>query len=186
MKSVCSAVLLLALCLLQAASAFHHRSMAALSPRLHRFESLKCAETLSSSMQVDVESIASVEAAVVPEAVKNEFEGLRRYKEIYGNLNVPDSFRVPGNDNQWPIDSWGLELGKTLTNIKTTDNYDIYRSELESIGFRYNTAVQSDDEDEKNGLLGGIEPGKILNFALYGYIAYLTIDTIRILVMSRQ
>jgi hypothetical protein len=73
----------------------------------------------------------------IPEDKVKEFDGIRQYKDIYGNLQVPDDFVVPTADFSWPEETWGMQLGKIVDTIKNTDEYDIYKEELERIGFRY-------------------------------------------------
>ena len=35
-----------------------------------------------------------------------------RYREIYGNFEIPRKFQVPSNSEDWPAETWGLKLGE--------------------------------------------------------------------------
>lgn len=118
----------------------------------------------------------------IPEDKVKEFDGIRQYKDIYGNLQVPDDFVVPTADFSWPEETWGMQLGKIVDTIKNTDEYDIYKEELERIGFRYSAPAppqQTMEEARKD-----FDFGNIITIGLYSWIAYLAYDTARIVFFS--
>jgi hypothetical protein len=118
-----------------------------------------------------------------------EFSALRRYKEVFGDLSVPKSFVIPTSNFDWPEETWGLKLGEVVDAIKSTDDYDVYKDELVDIGFKYNAPsavpepVQMTDVVPADGEQS-VDPGallqQVISVGLYSYIAYLAIDTIRI------
>ena len=118
----------------------------------------------------------------IPAERITEFNGIRQYKEIFGNLQVPADYVVPTADFSWPEETWGMPLGKIVDTIKNTDEYDVYKAELEKIGFRYSlpkAAEQTMEEAQKD-----FDVGNIVTIALYSWIAYLAYDTARIVFFS--
>ena len=117
-----------------------------------------------------------------------EFNAIRRYREIHGNVMVPADFVVPLSDFSWPEESWGMALGKVVTSIKTTTDYDGYRTELEDMGFKYqepSAAASSSSLSSGDGQTGdqskaGFDFGNIVTYGLYGWIGFLLVDTIKI------
>jgi len=49
-------------------------------------------------------------------------EALKVYKEIYGDIRVPQKFVVPAEE-PWPADAWGLRLGPRMVSIRTHGLY---------------------------------------------------------------
>ena len=118
----------------------------------------------------------------IPAERAQEFNGIRQYKEIFGNLQVPSDYVVPTADFSWPEETWGMPLGKIVDTIKNTDEYDIYKEELEKIGFRYSAPKppqQTMEEAKKD-----FDLGNIITIGLYSWIAYLAFDTARIVFFS--
>ena len=62
---------------------------------------------------------------------------LRAYKEQCGDVLVPYAFVVPHNDPRWPESTWGVKLGRTVQNIRSSGTYKDNRNELEKMGFKY-------------------------------------------------
>lgn len=121
-------------------------------------------------------------AAAVPEDKAREFDGIRQYKDIFGNLQVPADFVVPTADFSWPEETWGMPLGKIVDTIKNTDEYDLYKNELENIGFRYSAPAVP--EQTMEGARKDFDFGNIITIGLYSWIAYLAYDTARIVFFS--
>jgi hypothetical protein len=44
---------------------------------------------------------------------------LRAYKEIYGDVNVPQNFVVPSGDAHWPRAAWGCRLGNRVNRLRS-------------------------------------------------------------------
>ena len=63
---------------------------------------------------------------------------LLKYKHISGkgDMRVPYNFIVPENDEKWPEETWGMNLGVLVNNIKG-GNYADKRDDLLQIGFSY-------------------------------------------------
>ena len=65
---------------------------------------------------------------------------LLQYKELEGDMNVPQSFVVP-SDGDWPEEMWGEKLGNTVSMIRTCGQYvrgDEERKQwLEDNGFEF-------------------------------------------------
>ena len=61
------------------------------------------------------------------------YDALKRYKEMYGDLLVPQPFVVPEKTKEWPEQTWGLRLGARVNAIRsqgTFVNSDPERKEL--------------------------------------------------------
>jgi virulence-associated protein VapD len=71
------------------------------------------------------------------------FLALQTYKNLERNLLVLQSFVVPNDDDTWPIKTWGMKLGKVVSNIRNKNNYADHRQRLESIGFDYTSQSSS-------------------------------------------
>lgn len=62
---------------------------------------------------------------------------LLRYKEMHGDILVSSKFIIPCDDESWPRETWGMKLGKSVSDIRRGDRYPGQREELISIGFDY-------------------------------------------------
>ncbi|KAG7346951.1 helicase domain protein [Nitzschia inconspicua] len=67
------------------------------------------------------------------------YVALERYKEIYGDVLVPQPFVVPSDSPDWPEESWGLRLGARVNAIRSQGtfikNNEERRELLDAIGF---------------------------------------------------
>ena len=65
-------------------------------------------------------------------------KALLKYREVHGDLLVPQVFVVPSGDerNVWPEDLWGLHIGAVVGRIRS-GHYAQKREELLKIGFTY-------------------------------------------------
>lgn len=67
------------------------------------------------------------------------FGALQRYKEIYGDLLVPQPFVVPENSKEWPEATWGLRLGARVNAVRSqgtfVNSHPDRRQMLDDIGF---------------------------------------------------
>ena len=62
---------------------------------------------------------------------------LLRYKEIHGDMRVPQMFKIPRNEVSWPEETRGIVLGALVGKIRIGQSYNAQREELESLGFDY-------------------------------------------------
>lgn len=62
---------------------------------------------------------------------------LIRYKEIFGDMNVPRSFVVPSDDPRWSEEMWGFSLGQSVISLRCGDSHKSMRDDLLSIGFSF-------------------------------------------------
>eukprot|EP00804_Cyclotella_cryptica_P025650 CCRYP_002882-RA/>CCRYP_002882-RA protein AED:0.06 eAED:0.06 QI:1037/0.33/0.25/1/0.33/0.25/4/0/673 len=67
------------------------------------------------------------------------YEALVRYKELYGDLLVPQPFTVPENSEDWPDSLWGLRLGARVNAIRSQGTFvktdPVRKEELDKLGF---------------------------------------------------
>ncbi len=70
---------------------------------------------------------------------QNVFIALQRYKEVYGDLLVPQPFEVPTDTKEWPKATWGLRLGARVNAIRSQGTFVKGNPErrhiLEDLGF---------------------------------------------------
>lgn len=59
---------------------------------------------------------------------------LQTYKRLKGDLLIPAAFYVPGDDLEWPKDTWNLQLGEILKKLHVGDSYREKSKELSAIG----------------------------------------------------
>eukprot|EP00529_Nitzschia_sp_RCC80_P003524 CAMPEP_0113494102 /NCGR_PEP_ID=MMETSP0014_2-20120614/28935_1 /TAXON_ID=2857 /ORGANISM="Nitzschia sp." /LENGTH=1134 /DNA_ID=CAMNT_0000387987 /DNA_START=67 /DNA_END=3474 /DNA_ORIENTATION=+ /assembly_acc=CAM_ASM_000159 len=80
------------------------------------------------------------------------YDALSRYKDIYGDLLVPQSFVIPENSQDFPEHTWGIRLGARVNNIRTQGSYVKNSAErehmLNEIGFVWNPPQK---ESKKRG-----------------------------------
>ena len=70
---------------------------------------------------------------------------LLRYKDFYGDLNVPKTFEIPSNSPNWPDDNWMLKLGEICKDIRSGKRYRKRRDELLEIGFPFSGGSSGGD-----------------------------------------
>lgn len=67
------------------------------------------------------------------------YDALVRYKEIFGDLYVPQPFVVPQKTEDWPEDMWGLRLGARVNAIRSQGTFvntePSRKEELTALGF---------------------------------------------------
>lgn len=80
---------------------------------------------------------------------KSVLTALKHYKKLYGDLLVPTVFRIPVNSptEDWPEDTWDMNLGSIVGSIRGAGCYVGMREKLEEIGFDYTSqkVVYGDD-----------------------------------------
>ena len=62
---------------------------------------------------------------------------LLNYKKIYDDLMVPQDFIIPHNCSLWRKETWGLQLGSTVNNIRAMRSYPDRQNDILSLGFCY-------------------------------------------------
>jgi hypothetical protein len=72
---------------------------------------------------------------------QNVYIALKRYREIYGDLLVPQPFEVPSDTKEWPKETWGLRLGARVNAIRSQGTFVKANPErrelLEELGFAW-------------------------------------------------
>jgi len=83
---------------------------------------------------------------------QNVYIALKCYKEIYGDLLVPQPFEVPSDSPDWPKATWGLRLGARVNAIRSQGTFVKTNPErrelLDEIGFVW---TQPENEKRKRG-----------------------------------
>lgn len=73
---------------------------------------------------------------------QNVYAALKTYKELYGDLLVPQPFAVP-KTNEWPEETWGLRLGARVNAVRSqgtfVNNNPERRQMLDDLGFVWST-----------------------------------------------
>mmetsp|Transcript_1703 Transcript_1703/g.1963 ORF Transcript_1703/g.1963 Transcript_1703/m.1963 type:complete len:825 (-) Transcript_1703:100-2574(-) len=98
------------------------------------------------------------------------YEALKRYKEIYGDLLVPQPFVVPESSDDWPEETWGLRLGARVNAIRSQGTFvntnPERRVQLEEIGFVWSPPASERGrkrgrrkKEENEALMGPAPPG---------------------------
>jgi hypothetical protein len=78
---------------------------------------------------------------------------LEIYKSLHGNMLVDDSFVVPSNSAQWSESMWGMELGRTVFNIRTGYSFRDKKEELQNLGFNFARRQICEYVEFKNALM---------------------------------
>jgi hypothetical protein len=93
--------------------------------------------------QEDFEQLEEIDFAWCKNEEKWEkavVSALVAYKEINGDLDVPNKFEVPSS-SPWPEHLWGMKLGYTVSDIRSSETYvrndPERRRWLDSIGFEW-------------------------------------------------
>ena len=73
-------------------------------------------------------------------------DALAVYKELHGDLQVPQAFAVP-SEAPWPKEAWEMKLGYSVQNIRhrgdfvwsgnNAETHPERRAELDAMGFRW-------------------------------------------------
>jgi hypothetical protein len=71
------------------------------------------------------------------EIISESFNIFKKINNINGLFSIRSDFEVPYNDNNWPIEMWGMKLGYITSNIRHKNTWKNYRLELEKIGLDY-------------------------------------------------
>lgn len=81
------------------------------------------------------------------------YDALVKYKELYGDLLVPQPFTVPDGSDDWPVNTWGLRLGARVNAIRSQGTFvktdPLRKEELDDLGFVWDPP--SSTEGKKRG-----------------------------------
>ena len=76
------------------------------------------------------------------------YDALVRYKELFGDLNVPQPFTVPEDGDDWPESARGLRLGARVNAIRSQGTFvksnPSRREELDALGFAWEPPSSAD------------------------------------------
>jgi hypothetical protein len=80
-----------------------------------------------------------IKKAVSDTRFEKVYDALKTYKEINGDLLVPQPFVVPEDDESWPESTWGLRLGARVNAIRSQGTFVSNNPErkelLDELGF---------------------------------------------------
>jgi hypothetical protein len=80
------------------------------------------------------------------------FKALKTYKKLYGDLNALykiSDYIVPVSD-EWPPETWGINLSQRMRNIYSGRSFKSYREELKSLGI----ILKDDESSESSSRVG--------------------------------
>jgi hypothetical protein len=67
------------------------------------------------------------------------YKGLELFQTLHGTLDVPLAYEVPREDEAWPVDLWGLALGKHVQGLREKNDlvhkYPAREEKLNRLGF---------------------------------------------------
>ena len=98
------------------------------------------------------------------------YNALVRYKEIHGDLLVPQPFVIPEKSDEWPESTWGLRLGARVNAIRSQGTFvktnAARREQLNELGFVWEKPVSTKEKKrgrkkkvENEALMGPAPPG---------------------------
>jgi len=99
------------------------------------------------------------------------FNALMAYKEIHGDLLVPQPFVVPEGTSDWPEETWGLRLGARVNAIRSqgtfVKNNATRKKQLDDIGFEWELSAEGGKKrgrkkKAENEVLSGPAPPGLL------------------------
>jgi hypothetical protein len=70
------------------------------------------------------------------------YNALEAYKAVHGDLLVNSRFVVPHGDVNYPVETWGMNLGRRVNNIRIRSDYSQHRNKLEALGFVFRDSSQ--------------------------------------------
>jgi hypothetical protein len=87
------------------------------------------------------------------------FQVYKTINKIEGTFSVPKSFSVPKESQDWPEDTWGINLGGITKHIRNRGSYKNHREQLLEVGFDYSPQAKkrkiikpenNNNDDEEN------------------------------------
>jgi len=89
-----------------------------------------------------------VKAAAYDLRYQRVYDALVKYKELYGDLLVPQPFTVPEDGNEWPEEVRGLRLGARVNAIRSQGTFvksnPSRKDELDALGFVWEPPANAD------------------------------------------
>ena len=77
----------------------------------------------------------------------NVYNALVRYKELNGDLLVPQPFIIPDESSEWPEETWGLRLGARVNAIRSQGTFvksnPARKDQLNELGFEWELPAAS-------------------------------------------
>jgi hypothetical protein len=77
---------------------------------------------LSQNQLNALEALGFVWGVSLDHTWRKKLLALNIFKDIHGHLCVPQRFVVPTDDQRWPIDTYGLNLGKVVSDLRHRKN----------------------------------------------------------------
>mmetsp|Transcript_1334 Transcript_1334/g.2413 ORF Transcript_1334/g.2413 Transcript_1334/m.2413 type:complete len:1006 (-) Transcript_1334:39-3056(-) len=104
------------------------------------------------------------------------YNALLRYKELNGDLLIPQPFVVPEGSKEWSEEFWGLRLGARVNAIRSqgtfVNNYPARKQMLNEIGFEWELPASGKKRGRKkkaeNEALAGLAPPGLLESRIQG------------------
>lgn len=109
-------------------------------------------------------------AAANDQRYQKVYDALKRYKELNGDLFVPQPYVVPDGDKDWPEDLWGLRLGARVNAIRSQGTFvrtnPDRKVELDELGFEWDPPADGKKrgrkkKEENEALQGPAPPGML-------------------------
>jgi hypothetical protein len=91
------------------------------------------------------------------------FSALKAYKVVCNNLLVPQKFVVFEGDVRFPVETWGIKLGRNVYHIRSRGDYSEHRAKLEELGVIFEV-----EKNQKWDFLTQIYPALEAYKAVYG------------------
>ena len=109
-------------------------------------------------------------AAANDQRYQKVYDALKCYKELNGDLYVPQPYVVPDGDKDWPEDLWGLRLGARVNAIRSQGTFvrtnPDRKVELDELGFEWDPPSDGKKrgrkkKEENEALQGPAPPGML-------------------------
>ena len=76
---------------------------------------------------------------------ENAYSALLAYKSVYGDVKIPQKYAIPENDDRFPKDTWGMNIGTALLSIRCRGSYSEHKARLLALGVSY--AKQNNNQE---------------------------------------
>ncbi|CAM9193682.1 unnamed protein product [Chrysoparadoxa australica] len=85
------------------------------------------------------------------------YDALRFYAELYGQVDVPQDYVVPSEDEVWPMDFWDMKLGQRVNSIRKSGtfvkNHPSRRRLLDELGFLWEAPSKTAGKEAARDLM---------------------------------